>query len=144
MNINTRFTIAVHIITLIAFDGSATSERMAASVGNHPVAVRQVISQLKKAGLVETQNGIARARLKRPQEEISLYDIYKAVEKDETLFNVHPDPNQECPVGRNILSALDAPLMHAQAAMENALKEYSLKDITAYIVQENSERRRSL
>lgn len=137
MRINTRFTVAVHILTLIALNGAdpATSEMMAMSVGNHPVAIRQVMSSLKKAGLIKTHNGLPGGHLAKPQEEISLCDIYQAVKKSDefALFDFHPNPNPKCPVGRNIKAALNLPLIQAQGAMENALKNYTLKDITTYI-----------
>ncbi len=139
MRINTRCSVAIHILTLVALNGEepATSEMMAASVGSHPVVIRQAMSLLKKAGLIETQNGLPGGRLTKPQEEITLYDVYKAVQSPDgnALFDVHKNPNPECPVGRNIAAALNEPIMHAQRAMENALKDYTLKDITAYIIE---------
>lgn len=143
MRINTRFTVAVHILALIALNDAdpATSEMMAMSVGNHPVAVRQVMSSLKKAGLIITQNGLPGGQLAKPQEEISLCEVYQAVKKsnESALFDFHPNPNPECPVGCNIKAALNPPLVHAQRAMENALKAYTLKDITAYISEKYAE-----
>lgn len=138
MRINTRFTVAVHILSLIALnDKPVTSEMMALSVGSHPVAIRQVMSSLKKAGLIETRNGLPGGQLNKPQEEITLREIYQAVKKPEkcALFDFHPKPNPMCPVGCNIKAALNAPLMHVQTAMESALGEYTLKDVTAYIVK---------
>ncbi len=143
MRVNTRFTVAIHILVLVALNDAhpATSEMMAESVGSHPVVIRQVMSLLKKAGLVETKNGLPGGRLSKPQEEITLCDIYQAVKNSEesVIFDVHQNPNPKCPVGCNIVSALDAPILHAQDAMENALKDYTLKDITTYIVEKYSQ-----
>ncbi len=139
MRINTRFAVATHILALIALNDAAPapSERLAVSVGCHPVAIRQVMSSLKKAGLIETQSGTPGGRLAKPQEEITLYEIYQAVKKegDPALFDFHPNPNQLCPVGRNIREAMKIPLYDAQAAMEGALKKYSLRDITDSIFE---------
>lgn len=137
MRINTRFTVAVHMLAFIELNHKqpSTSELMALSVGTNPVVIRQLMSSLKKAGLIETQSGVAGCRLSRPQEDISLLDIYRAVRKDpkSSLFDFHPTPNPRCPVGRNIEDALDEPLFIAQTALENALEGYSLRDITAFI-----------
>jgi len=137
LRINTRFTVAVHILALIALnDGSpATSEKMALSIGNHSVVVRQIMSSLKKAGLTETQNGVPGGKLAKAQENITLYDIYQAVKEDSSLFDFHPKPNPLCPIGRNIKRAMKMPLLAAQSAMEDELKKFSLKDITKSIVE---------
>ena len=71
---------------------------MAESVGSHPVVIRQVMSLLKKAGLIETQNGLPGGRLSKPQEEITLCDIYRAVKNSEesVIFDIHQNPNPKC------------------------------------------------
>ena len=50
MRVNTRFTVAIHILVLVALSDAhpATSEMMAESVGSHPVVIRQVISVIPK------------------------------------------------------------------------------------------------
>lgn len=142
MRINTRFSIAVHIMALLALQGEtiATSEMMAMSVGNHPVAVRQIMSSLKKAGLIQTQNGVPGGHLTKTPEKITLCDIYRAVRtsEDALIFDLHQNPNPECPVGSNIKTALYEPLLYAQNAMENALEDRTLKDITAFILEKHN------
>lgn len=139
MRINTRFPVAVHMLALMELNKNQppTSELMALSIGTNPVVIRQLMSSLKKAGLIKTQGGIPGGRLAKPQEEITLLEIYRAVQKhsDAVLFDIHPAPNPMCPVGRNIERALEEPLVTAQTAMENALEGFTLKDITAYIVE---------
>jgi hypothetical protein len=60
MKISSRFSIAVHILSLLAISPSAhgTSEWIAGSVGTNPVIIRRVLGQLKKAGLVTVRAGI--------------------------------------------------------------------------------------
>lgn len=141
MRINTRFTVAVHMLALIELNRTkpSTSDLMALSVGTNPVVIRQLMSALKKAGLIETQSGVPGCRLSRPQEDISLLDIYRAVRKDpnSSIFGFHPAPNPMCPVGRNIEDALDEPLFIAQTALENALEGFTLQNITAFISEKN-------
>ena len=61
MQIPSRFTIAVHILTLIAQnkgnETKLTSDLMAGSVGVNPVIIRKTLSQLKKADLISVQRG---------------------------------------------------------------------------------------
>lgn len=72
--------------------------------------------------------------LGRSPEEITLYDVYEAVEavKGE-LFHFHENPNPECPVGRNIHAALDVSLEEVQRVMEDKLRSITLKDIASRI-----------
>ena len=135
MQIGSKFTIGVHIITAIAYFKEmdrVNSEFLAGSIGVNPVIVRTVISQLREAGLVRTQRGSSGAELAKRLNEITLYDIYKAVgsvDEEEGLFHFHEQPNPDCPVGRNIHSVLDQHLVDAQRAMEEKLRQTTLADI---------------
>ena len=72
--------------------------------------------------------------LKSP-EEISLYDIYVAVEclGSGKLFRFHENPNPACPVGRDIHNALDEKLDEIQKSMELKMKEITMSDILSKI-----------
>lgn len=133
MQISSRFTIAIHIITCIeAFkdEYKTTSDFLAASVNVNPVIIRRILQQLKKAGIVETKRGSGGAYAAKPLDEITFYDIYKAVDCVENdLFHFHENPNTNCPVGRNIHFVLDNRLHDVQNAMENKLKEMKLSDV---------------
>lgn len=145
MQIGSRFTIGIHIITAIDYFKEmdrVNSEFLAGSIGVNPVIVRTVISQLREAGIVQTQRGSSGAELTSPLDEITLYDIYKAVgsvDEKEGLFHFHEQPNPACPVGRNIHKVLDRRLMDAQKAMEEKLKATTLAAIAEDIRQRNGE-----
>ncbi|MBQ9526185.1 MAG: Rrf2 family transcriptional regulator, partial [Fretibacterium sp.] len=85
----------------------------------------------KAAGLVKISRGRGSMSATRPLEEITFFDIYKAVECVEggELFHFHDAPNPQCPVGRNIHKALDARLEQAQRAMEDELKKITVADV---------------
>ena len=135
MQIGSKFTIGVHIITAIDYFSDmdrVSSEFLAGSIGVNPVIVRNVISQLREAGIVQTRRGSSGAELTKQLDEITLYDIYKAVDSvdaEEGLFHFHEQPNPDCPVGRNIHRVLGQHLVDAQRAMEEMLKETTLADI---------------
>ena len=135
MQIGSKFTIGVHIITAIEYfkdKDRVNSDFLAGSIGVNPVIVRTVISQLREAGIVQTQRGSSGAELAKRLDQITLYDIYKAVgsvDEGEGLFHFHEQPNPECPVGRNIHKVLDRHLSDAQKAMEEKLKAITLADI---------------
>ena len=136
MQITSKFTAAVHILTCIdIFDGQmrVTSDFLSGSTGVNAVIVRGVLGQLRNAGIVETRQGSGGAHLAKALDEITLYDIYKAVDcvDDEGLFHFHENPNADCPVGRNIHKAMDLRLEAAQAALENELKSTTLAQVVA-------------
>ena len=136
MQITSKFTVAVHILTCIDIFGGqmrVTSDFLSGSTGVNAVIVRNVLGQLRKAGIVETRQGSGGAHLAKALDEITLYDIYKAVDcvDDEGLFHFHENPNADCPVGRNIHKAMDGRLQTAQAALENELKSTTLAQVVA-------------
>ena len=136
MQITSKFTVAVHILTCIDIFGGqmrVTSDFLSGSTGVNAVIVRNVLGQLRKAGIVETRQGSGGAHLAKALDEITLYDIYKAVDcvDDEGLFHFHENPNADCPVGRNIHKAMDGRLEAAQAALENELKSTTLAEVVA-------------
>lgn len=135
MQIGSKFTIGVHVITAIDYFKEmdrVNSEFLAGSIGVNPVIVRSVISQLREAGLLQTQRGSSGAELAKKLDEITLYDVYKAVgsvNEEEGLFHFHEQPNPDCPVGRNIHQVLGHRLTEAEKAMEDKLRSTTLADI---------------
>ena len=133
MQISSRFTIAVHILTCtdyFADERVITSDFLASSVGVNPVIIRQIILQLKAAGLVEVSRGKSGITLATQLESITLYDIYEAVESVKgKLFRFHENPNPKCPVGRDIHFAFDESLDEIQKALEDKMRGITLKSI---------------
>ncbi len=133
MQISSRFTMAIHMFACIDTfsDKKMTSDFMAASIGTNPVIIRKLLQQLKAAGLVEVSRGTGGVTITKPLEEITFLDIYRAVEcaPDEELFHFHENPNQNCPVGKNIHYVLDDRLLQVQKAMEEKLAQMNLADV---------------
>ena len=136
MQITSRFTIAVHIITAIDYfrdEMKVTSNFLAGSVGANPVIVRTVMGNLKDAGIISISQGKSGIGLAKRLDEISFYDIYKAINPvgEEGLFHFHENPNIKCPVGRNIHAALDTRLRQVQDTMEKEMKSITVAEIAA-------------
>ena len=136
MQISSRFTVALHIFTCVDVfkdEHKVTSEFLALSVGANPVIIRNVIGKLKAAGIVNTRQGSSDTTIAKPLDEITFYDIYKAIDPvgEEGLFHFHENPNIECPVGRNIHAALDARLHQIQDKMETEMKSITVADVAA-------------
>ena len=137
MKITSRFTVAVHTLLVInTFQDKVktTSEFIAGSVNVNPVVIRRTMQSLKAAGMIDVKAGSGGARLARRPEDITLFDVYSAVDSVEgDLFHFHESPNPACPVGRNIHAVLDVKLQEAQAALENRLKKTTLADLAGQI-----------
>ncbi|MGI8384880.1 Rrf2 family transcriptional regulator [Robertmurraya sp. P23] len=143
MSISSRFTVGVHILTLIELnkDGISSSEFLAGSVNTNPSLIRKIMGMLKKAGLIEVQPGIAGAKLAKESATISLLDVYKAVDvvKEKELFSLHDNPHPDCPVGRNIQDSITPILSAAQFALEKVLGNVTIEEVVNDIVKkENS------
>ncbi|WP_102346110.1 Rrf2 family transcriptional regulator [Bacillus sp. Marseille-P3661] len=133
MSISSRFAVGVHILTLIELNKErvASSEFLASSVNTNPAVIRKLMGMLKKAGLIEVHPGIAGAKLAKELSDITLFDVYKAVNvvQEKELFSLHENPNPECPVGRNIQNTIEPIFTAAQLAMEKVLRNVTLDDV---------------
>lgn len=137
MQISSRFTIAVHVLTCIKVfkdDHKVNSEFISSSVGVNPVIIRKIFGQLKAADLIHVQRGgNGGVSLAKPAEKITLCDVYRAVDsvEEEGLFHFHENPNANCPVGRNIHYVMDDRLARVQSAMERELSSMTIADVIA-------------
>jgi len=136
--ISSRFSVATHILTLVATHPGLTGDIIASSVNTNPAIIRKITGQLKKAGLVQVRAGAGGASLGRQPDQITLLDVYHAVEvvKPNEIFNFHEHPNPNCLVGANIEKALRATMIRAQTALENELAQVTLSQLTSQLLDE--------
>ncbi|MYW21327.1 transcriptional regulator [Streptomyces sp. SID2955] len=135
MSANSRMTVAVHVLAWMALVHGrgrdvVTSDQIAASVATNPVVIRRSLADLRKAHLVTVRHGAGAGwTLAREPEAIALLDVYRAVH-DEPLFALHRgEPNQACPVGRGIQSALRHVYDDAEEAVRRELAGVSVADV---------------
>ena len=132
MRINTKFPVAIHILSFIAIAGEkySTSENLSKSVNTNPVVIRRINALLKKA------------KLNRDPDDITLLDIYNAVVSvsNDTIFDLNHNPNPSCVIGANINNALSEPLSAAQQGLENVLNKYTLRDIISQIPKHSNKK----
>ena len=124
---------AVHIFSCVkTFENEKmTSQFLSESIGTNPVIIRKLLQQLKSAGLIEVARGTGGIKVIKPYSEITLLDIYNAVEStpEKKMFHFHENPNSNCPVGKNIHKLLDVRLKKAQKALENELANTTLENL---------------
>ena len=130
MNPDQRFSVSIHVLTLLAATGRPlTSEQIAASVDTHPVVIRRTMAHLRQQGLVEARRGANGGwRLLRAAHEITLCSVYRTLETPAVLTR-HSHPNPDCPVGGHIGGALERVFSGAQQALEQALGQFTVADV---------------
>jgi Rrf2 family protein len=130
---SSRFVVAIHALSVLAKHagkGPVCSSTIAESVHTNPVVIRRLMSELERSSLVRSTAGRTGGfELARPAPAISLADVYSAVE-DETVFRSHHiDPNAECPIAKQLMSALSPSLRAAERALTQSLGTTSLDDV---------------
>jgi Rrf2 family protein len=129
---NTRFAVAAHILVILQNQAGEpiTSERIATSVNTDPSLIRRLLSQLARAGLTTSQMGTGGgALLARPAEKMTLLDLYEAVNDGAEIIPIHPAPNPQCPIGRNIHGVLEPRIGAAERAFRAELAHTTIAEL---------------
>ena len=125
---------AVHVLTLMAWadEESLKSEQVAESVQTNAVVIRRILCELAESGLVVSQTGaMGGSRLARTPNDITLLDIYQAVESPGVFaLHRHP-PSQRCPVGVNIGTVLNEVFDEVDTAVARVLANITIKDVVS-------------
>lgn len=135
---SSRFIVAIHAMSVLARSagkGPVCSTAVALSVHTNPVVIRRLMTELEKAKLVRSVAGRSGGfELERPADDITLADVYCAVE-DETVFRMHKmDPLASCPIAAQIGKILSGPLRAAEGALAASLAKTTIRDVTSAIV----------
>src|SRR5689334_6869825 len=132
MSTNSRFAVAVHVLSLMAWSGEEPlkSEQVAESVNTNPVVIRRMLLDLAQAGLVVSQTGsMGGSRLATDPAKTTLLDVYQAVECG-GVFSLHRQPpSRDCPVGVNIETVLGDVLQEVDSAVEQVLRNITIDDV---------------
>ncbi len=138
MSTNARLAVAIHTLGMLAFSDECpvTSDRIAESVQTNAVSIRRLFQALTKAGLVVGQMGPnGGARLARTPGEITLADIWRAV-NDSTLFAMpRSGGNPVCSMNRAVRPVLAEVFDDATQALELSLASVTLADVIARVQQ---------
>jgi DNA-binding IscR family transcriptional regulator len=133
MQITSRFTVAIHTMLCIASFSNTrkvTSNFIAGSTNSNPVIIRRILGQLKSAGLINIVSGVGGSTIAKSLIEITLLDIFNAVEAtNDNFFNFHDNSNCKCPVGKNIHTILDEHLNDIVLAMNRQMEQVNLQTL---------------
>ena len=78
MHISNKCSIALHCLLFIHEYGGAkkvTSELLSLSTGCNPVTIRNLISAMRKDGIIDVKSGTGGATIAVPLREITLYRV---------------------------------------------------------------------
>ena len=131
MKYPTKLSDAVHILAFIALHPNCdlTSEKIAESIQTNPGYVRQLMSALRRGGLLHSVKGHPRPRLAKTPCQITLLDVYHAVEGDKPLLHQDTHTNPQCGVGVNIQLVLRDCYDLVQQQAEEAMRSITLQEI---------------
>ena len=135
--INTRLAIGIHILAFVECvpeKDSINSEIVSESIGTNAVVVRRMSSALKKAGLLKSVSIKKGLMLAKKSENITLYEILKAVDPSNELFIVHQKVNPQCTYGQSIVKVIENEFRYLQFELEGNLKKKTLHDIMKKVV----------
>jgi Rrf2 family protein len=136
MAANSRMASAVQILCVMAYTGpgSTNSEVIARSLLTNPVVVRRLLKDMEHAGLVEIRPGKdGGVQFKRQPDEITLDEIYRAVESDTNVFALRQGGNPRCPVNARMKDLLGPIFAATNDAVEATLKRTTLGSLTRAI-----------
>ncbi|MDR3766371.1 MAG: Rrf2 family transcriptional regulator, partial [Butyricicoccus sp.] len=134
MQISMKCSVAVHCLLFIyEAKGIAkvTSNLLAESTGCNPVVIRNILSALKKAGLITVPRGPGGAELRMDPSQITLYQIYTALEPDglASLIGIHACQNRPCPVAQNIRQVLQTPYRKIEDSIQKTMEQITLQSM---------------
>ena len=121
LKFSSRMTVAIHILLYLEEyekEEKVTSEVLANTTG------------VKKAGFIEIRRGTGGACLKKAPGDITVRDIFEAVEDStEDLFHMHEHPNTNCPVGKSIKGVLNRHLDAWKQLLLQQMQGVTLKEL---------------
>jgi len=137
MGTSTRFAVGVHLLTTLAANPGKVlrSEDMADSANTNPVVVRRLFSLMTSAGLIRARLGPGGGfELARPASDITLRDVFAALEGGELFTEHRSPPSVSCPAGAHILPVLREATAPAVEALEEQLSRTTIADIAAEVL----------
>lgn len=134
MQISMKCSVAVHCLIFIHESkgiAKVTSTLLSESTGCNPVIIRNIISALKKAGIITVARGTGGAQLCKAPSDITLYMIYSALEPKglSSLIGIHPCEGRKCPVAQNIRNVLRKPYQKIEDSIRQTMESITLESI---------------
>jgi Rrf2 family protein len=132
MAANTRLATAIEILCVVAYKGASgtTSEIVANSLRSNSVVVLRLLKNMEREGLVELRPGKdGGIQLAREPDQITLDQIYRAVEQEPTVFATRLPGNPNCPVDSKMKGLLTPVFRATSSAVAKTLGQITLASL---------------
>lgn len=132
MKRNSRLSLALHTLSHMAGDPARvrTSADIAEHAGTNPVVVRRVLGKLREAGLLSSEKGHAGGwKLARPAQNISLADVYLALDERLVSGSAENDEASACRVETELQRRVADVLSDIEDSLVSRLRETSITDV---------------
>jgi Rrf2 family protein len=136
MAANSALAGAIQILCILAWrrGEETTSEALAGSLRTNPVVARRILKALERRGLVEVRPGRhGGVALVRSPADITIEDVYKAVEPEGSLFALRKRGSPTCRVHLAMKTLLPPVFSAADAAVDNVLRKIKLSELVKQI-----------
>lgn len=128
-------------------DEAIGSKRLASSLKTNDSLVRQMLMQLRRAGLVSTQRGKAGVTIERPRDQITVLDVYRAIDNQGDLLKVDQQTAENCSVGVAFPEVLEDHFQAIQREAEAQMARITLKQLveeTQQNIEEHSRQEKAM
>lgn len=143
MKYSHKLSDAIHILAYVEIcqDDDLSSQAIAGSIESNPSLVRRLMSLLAKSKLLTTKKGTIAPKLAKPAEEITMLDVFQALDAEQHLLHVDKKTNLQCVIGGNIQSILEEAYEKVQRAAEEEMATISLATIITEILNREAKKR---
>ena len=140
---NSRLAVAIHVAGMLSFADKMpqTSESIAQSVNTNPVVIRRIIGLLTKHGIVTVKMGAGGGScLARKPEEVTLAEIYLALEENAVFDVPQLEETHHCYLSRIVRPILTEVLQEAELHLLESLRKVTLADVIKRVENRMTER----
>ncbi|MGX5665194.1 Rrf2 family transcriptional regulator [Rhizobium daejeonense] len=139
---DSRLSRMLHVLIHLERGGRPmTSEMIGQMLNTNPVVVRRTMAGLREQGYVQSEKGHGGGwTLARPLNEITLLDVYVALDRPEMFCLVPSSDHAECLVEIAVNSALEDARREAEALLLRRFATIRLSDVAGDFERRMSER----
>jgi Rrf2 family protein len=138
MAANSLLASSVQALCVIAWRGAkgADATLLATSLNTNPVVVRRILKALERQGLVRLRPGRhGGVELSRSPADITLEEVYRAIEPGGALFAMRARRNLRCPVQKVMTRTLPSIFLTADEAVARVLRTTSVATLVEQVAQ---------
>lgn len=132
MKRNSRLSLALHTLGHMAADPTSvrTSAEIAAHAGTNPVVVRRVLGRLREAGILSSEKGHAGGwRLSRAPKDITLADVYLALDETLVATNKEDHPPSACSIEHALHARVADVMKDIEQSLIERLSETTISEV---------------